>query len=136
MNAAGLVYVAAVLGVAMFIRSAFGFAQAAVAMPLLTLVISPRLATPLLAAFSLLASTHIILAYWKLIDWKGTARLSIGAFAGIELAGRGVFTAAIAAYGTFVVAQLAVVYWGRWQLHRARLRLAAARAGMHRRRVT
>jgi len=72
----------------------------------------------------------------RLIGRMVVAPVGIGAFAGIELAGRGVFTAAIAAYGTFVVAQLAVVYWGRWQLHRARLRLAAARAGMHRRRVT
>jgi len=63
------------------------------------------------------------------------APVAIGAFAGIELVGRGVFMAAVAAYTTFVVAQLAVVYWGRWQLQRARARLAAARASVRRRRV-
>jgi hypothetical protein len=54
--------------------------------------------------------------------------IAIGTFAGLELAGRGAVTAGIGAYTTFVAAQLAVVFWGRWQLHRARLRLAAVRA--------
>lgn len=54
--------------------------------------------------------------------------VAIGACAGMELAGRGAATAAIGAYAAFVAAQAAVVLWGRWQLHRARLRLVAVRA--------
>jgi len=72
----------------------------------------------------------------RLIGRMVVAPVALGAFAGIELADRGVFAAALAGYTVFVVTLLAVVYWGRWQLHRARLRLAAARAAMHRRRVT
>lgn len=71
----------------------------------------------------------------RLIGRMVVAPVAIDAFARIELAGRGVLTAAIAAYTTFVATQLAVVYWGRWQLQRARVRLAAARASVHRRRV-
>ncbi len=54
--------------------------------------------------------------------------IAAGTFAGIELAGRGAVVAGIGGYTTFVAAQMAVVFWGRWQLHRARLRLAAVRA--------
>jgi hypothetical protein len=54
--------------------------------------------------------------------------IAVGAFTGTELSGRGALTAAIGAYTAFVAAQGAVVLWGRWQLHRARLRLAAVRA--------
>ena len=54
--------------------------------------------------------------------------LVIAVVAGIEFAGRGAGVAVLAAYVGFVAAQSAVRFWGRWQLHRSRLRLAAARA--------
>ena len=54
--------------------------------------------------------------------------MAVGAFAGIELGGKGAIMAGVVAYTAFLAAQGAVVFWGRWQLHRARLRLAAVRA--------
>lgn len=54
--------------------------------------------------------------------------LAVAIFGGIALSGWGLPVAALFAYGAFVGAQLAVMVWSRWQLHRARARLAAARA--------
>jgi len=54
--------------------------------------------------------------------------LVIAVVAGVEFAGRGSGAAVLAAYVSFVAAQSAVRLWGRWQVHRARMRLARARA--------
>ena len=53
--------------------------------------------------------------------------LVIGVLAGVEFAGRGARVAILAGYLAFVTAQGAVRLWSRWQLRRARARLAAAR---------
>jgi len=53
--------------------------------------------------------------------------LAIAVVAGIEFAGRGAGVAVLAGYVSFVAAQTAVRLWGRWQLRRARARLAVAR---------
>ena len=58
--------------------------------------------------------------------------LAVGVFAGVELAQRGAMTAALGGYTAFVLAQLAVVFWGRWRLHRARRHLAIIRARRNR----
>jgi hypothetical protein len=62
---------------------------------------------------------------------RGLLRLIVGPvavaiFAGIRLAPYGAVTAAAGVYFTFVVTQAATMFWGRYQLHRAR-GLAAAR---------
>ena len=54
--------------------------------------------------------------------------LAVAALAGFELGGRGAATAVVGAYVVFVVAQAVVLWWGRWYLRRARLRLEARRA--------
>jgi len=53
--------------------------------------------------------------------------LAIAVLAGVEFAGRGAGVAGLAAYLAFVAAQTVVRFWGRWQLRRARARLAVAR---------
>jgi hypothetical protein len=53
--------------------------------------------------------------------------LAIAVLAGAEFAGHGAGVASLAAYLAFVAAQTAVRFWGRWQLRRARARLAVAR---------
>lgn len=64
---------------------------------------------------------------------RGVCRMVLGPLvpavvAGVEFAGRGAGVAVLAAYVSFVAAQAAIRVWGRWQLHRARLRLMEARA--------
>jgi hypothetical protein len=54
--------------------------------------------------------------------------MAVGAFAGVELAGHGVFRAAAGAYFVFAVAQIAVDFWSRWQLQVAQRRLAVLRS--------
>jgi hypothetical protein len=54
--------------------------------------------------------------------------LLVGVLAGIWSAGRGAGVATLVGYASFLAAQTAVRFWGRWQLHRARVRLASARA--------
>jgi len=54
--------------------------------------------------------------------------LAIGVLAGLMTAGRGAGFATLAGYLSFLAAQTAVRFWSRWQLHRARVRLATARA--------
>ena len=54
--------------------------------------------------------------------------LAIGVAAGIEFAGRGAGVSLLAAYVAFFASQWAVRLWSLWHLHRARARLAAARA--------
>ena len=63
---------------------------------------------------------------------RGVCRMVLGPLviaivAGVEFAGRGAGSAVLAGYVSFVAAQWAVRTWGRWQLHRARARLAVAR---------
>jgi len=53
--------------------------------------------------------------------------LVIAAVAGVEFADRGAGVAVLAGYVSFLAAQWAVRIWGRWQLRRARARLAVAR---------
>ena len=64
---------------------------------------------------------------------RGVCRMVLGPLviagvAGVEFAGRGTGVAVLAGYMSFVAAQFAVRFWGRWQLRRARARLAVARA--------
>jgi len=54
--------------------------------------------------------------------------MAVGVLAGIWTAGRGAGFATLVGYLSFLAAQTAVRFWGRWQLHRARVRLATARA--------
>lgn len=51
----------------------------------------------------------------------------IAVVAGVGFAGRGAGVAVLAGYISFVAAQWTVRIWGRWQLRRARARLAVAR---------
>lgn len=53
--------------------------------------------------------------------------LAVAAVAGVAFAGHGARLASLAAHVAFVGAQAAVRFWGRWQLGRAKARLAVAR---------
>lgn len=76
-------WVVAALSLAMFVRSAFGFAHGAVAMPLLLSLIPMQLAVPLLGAISLLASVIIIFLDRREFSFSSSVKLAIGAVVGI-----------------------------------------------------
>lgn len=67
-------------------RSTFGFGEALVAMPLLTMVVDTRSAAAIIALTSVFNALTILLTTgWKEIDWESTWRLLIGSIAGVPL---------------------------------------------------
>lgn len=67
-------------------RSTFGFGEALVAMPLLSLIIDTPSAAAVVALTSALnALTILLTAHWKDIQWEATWRLLVGAMAGVPV---------------------------------------------------
>ena len=64
-------------------RATFGFGDALVAMPLLTLVIGIRVATPIVALMSVTISLAIIWGNWRDIDMRAAWRLVAAAMVGV-----------------------------------------------------
>ncbi|MCK4932915.1 MAG: hypothetical protein KAT01_12145, partial [Candidatus Aminicenantes bacterium] len=58
-----------------FVRSSLGFGDALVAMPLLTLVVGLKTATPTVALVATTISITILVKNWKIADLKATFRL-------------------------------------------------------------
>jgi len=78
--------VPAVIGIlfaAAFVRSALGFGDAVIAMPLLAMVIGLRTATPLVAFIGPTISLLVLAKSWKSGDMKAAARLIAASFLGI-----------------------------------------------------
>lgn len=67
------------------IRSAFGFGNALVAMPLLVLVIGVKEATPLVALAGLVIALIMLIREWRELIWKDTLVLLISSLAGLPL---------------------------------------------------
>ena len=66
-------------------RSAFGFGNALIAMPLLTLVIGVRSAAPLVALTGLLTAVLILALEWRSVHMASAWRLILAALAGIPV---------------------------------------------------
>ena len=67
---ATLLLVAGILFVSTFIRSAVGFGDALLAMPLLALIVSLQTATPLVAFMSMMVSAGILITHWQTVDLR------------------------------------------------------------------
>jgi hypothetical protein len=80
-----LILVAGVLFVAAFIRSALGFGDAVVAMPLLAMAVGLRTATPLVAFVGPTISLLILARDWRRIEFKAAGRLIAATLLGIPL---------------------------------------------------
>jgi uncharacterized membrane protein YfcA len=80
-----LIPVVGVIFVAAFFRSAMGFGDAVVAMPLLAMVIGLKTATPLVAFTGPTISLLILLKSWRAGDMKAAARLIVASLLGIPL---------------------------------------------------
>ena len=76
MNAAAPVLpVVAMLILSAFVRAVLGFGNALIAMPLLALIVSVQVATPLVALVNATTSVVILLRSWRSIDVKASWRL-------------------------------------------------------------
>lgn len=75
--------VAAILFFSSFCRSALGFGDALIAMPLLTLLAGPRMAAPVVGLSAVIIAATILAANWHQADKKPVHRLIIGSLIGI-----------------------------------------------------
>jgi uncharacterized membrane protein YfcA len=66
-------------------RAVFGFGAALVAMPLLTLVVGVRVASPLMSLIGCLISVVILCKSWRNIDWKGMWQLTLASVVGVPV---------------------------------------------------
>ncbi len=80
-----MIPVAGVLFVAAFIRSALGFGDAVVAMPLLAMVLGLRTATPLVAFVGPTISILILARNWRRVEFKTAGRLIAATLLGIPV---------------------------------------------------
>jgi hypothetical protein len=77
--------VVAVLFFATVIRSAFGFGEALVAVPLLALVVPVEIAAPVAVLGSITVALVVVLQDWRHIHVRSAARLVLSTFFGIPL---------------------------------------------------
>jgi uncharacterized membrane protein YfcA len=68
--------VVGVLFIATLIRSAFGFGEALIAVPLLALFLPVEVATPLAVLFSITVASVVFLQDWKKIEVRSAVRIS------------------------------------------------------------
>ena len=68
-----------------FVRSSLGFGDALVAMPLLTLVVGLKTATPTVALVATTIAITILAKNWKIADLKATFHLVLSSFIGIPV---------------------------------------------------
>jgi len=80
-----LIPVAGVLFVAAFIRSALGFGDAVVAMPLLAMALGLRTATPLVAFVGPTISLLILARDWRRVEFRTAGRLIAATLLGIPV---------------------------------------------------
>lgn len=80
-----LVLAAAVIFVATLIRSAFGFGEALVAVPLLALLLPVETAAPLAVLFSVTVAAIVVAQDWRMIHIGSAWRLVLSALFGIPL---------------------------------------------------
>ena len=80
-----LVAVVAVVFVATLVRSAFGFGEALVAVPLLALVIPVEVAAPLAALLSVTVAAVVVAQDWREVHLGGAWRLVLATLPGIPL---------------------------------------------------
>lgn len=80
-----LIIILIIIFISTLIRSAFGFGDAIIAMPLLVLFIDIKIVTPLIALIAFFISISILIKNWKQIEFKSAWRLIIASLAGIPI---------------------------------------------------
>ncbi|RMF58937.1 MAG: sulfite exporter TauE/SafE family protein [Calditrichaeota bacterium] len=74
-----------ILFLATFTRSALGFGGALIAMPLLTMVVGIRIATPLVAFMGITIALMILLKRWREVDVRSAFRLILASAVGVPV---------------------------------------------------
>jgi uncharacterized membrane protein YfcA len=72
-----------VLGTAALVRSSFGFGDALLAMPLLTIALGVARAVPLVGLVSVVMTVVILLSSWQSVDVLSVKKLTAGALIGV-----------------------------------------------------
>lgn len=80
-----LLSIIAIIFVSAFVRSAFGFGDALIAMPLLALIIDLNIATPLIGMCAVTYSVLILYKEWRKVKYHDVIVLIITAFIGIPI---------------------------------------------------
>ena len=80
-----LVWVVCVLFFSTLIRSAFGFGDALIAMPILALFLDMRIATPVVAFGSSLIAGCLLIGHWRSVQIRSAWRLIVSTIVGIPL---------------------------------------------------
>ena len=80
-----MTFIAAAIFVAAFVRSALGFGDAVVAMPLLAMAVGLRTATPLVAFMGPTISLLILARDWRKVEFKTAGRLIVATLLGIPV---------------------------------------------------
>jgi uncharacterized membrane protein YfcA len=78
-----LLWIILIVFLGALVRSTFGFGDALIEMPLLALVISIKVATPIVAAYGIVLAIAILLREWKHINLRSTWRLILSSAIGI-----------------------------------------------------
>lgn len=78
-----IVLVMLVLWLAAFVRSAVGFGDALLAMPLLALLLGLQVATPLVGLTGLVISLIILTSSWRQVDFRNFWRLTVASLVGM-----------------------------------------------------
>jgi uncharacterized protein len=128
MSEASLVLIAAVLFAAAFVRSAVGFGDAVVAMPLLAMVLGVRTATPLVAFVGPTISLLILAGSWRKVEFKAAGRLIAATLLGIPV---GIYGLARLPEAPLKIALgLIILLYGVFGLARPRAKLKHEKAWM------
>ena len=80
-----IIPIVAVLFLATFTRSALGFGDALIAMPLLAMIIDVEIATPLVAFGAATISITVLLSSWRSVDLRSAWQLIISTLVGIPI---------------------------------------------------
>jgi uncharacterized membrane protein YfcA len=120
-----LTFVVAVLFAAAFVRSALGFGDAVVAMPLLAMAVGLRTATPLVAFVGPTISLLILARDWRRVEFKAAGRLIVATLLGIPVGIYGL--ARLPEAPLKIVLGLVILLYGLFGLFRPGTRLAAER---------
>ena len=74
-----------IIFISSLIRSAFGFGNALIAMPLLVLILGVKTAAPLVALVGIVIALVMLLREWRELDFKAAIYLILSTLAGIPL---------------------------------------------------
>lgn len=80
-----LIPVLSIIFIGALIRATFGFGDALIAMPLLALVVSLQIASPVVAFLSIVIGTTMLVLNWSKVDFKTAWRLILSSAVGIPV---------------------------------------------------